>query len=51
MHIVYAFATDGLEATSINTGFGSSPIPGGIAAYLFVVLPPKAQVYLPLVRR
>jgi uncharacterized repeat protein (TIGR01451 family) len=37
VHILYAFAADGQEATSINTGTGSSPIAGGIAAYLFVV--------------
>ncbi len=36
-HIVYAYATDGQEATSINTERGSSPIPGGISAYHFLV--------------
>jgi YVTN family beta-propeller protein len=39
VHILYAFATDGQEATTINTGAGSSPIPGSIAAYLFLVSP------------
>jgi hypothetical protein len=36
VHIVYAWAGDGSEATSINA---SSPIIGQIAAYLFVVVP------------
>ena len=38
-HIVYAFAVDGQDATSINTGFGGSPNPGQIAAYHFLVAP------------
>jgi uncharacterized repeat protein (TIGR01451 family) len=37
LHILYAFAVDGQEATSINTGTGSSPNPGQIAAYHFLV--------------
>jgi len=36
-HILYAFAEDGGAATSINTGFGSSPIIGAMTAYLFNV--------------
>ncbi|HTD23612.1 MAG TPA: Ig-like domain repeat protein [Terriglobales bacterium] len=43
IHIVYAYATDGQFADSTQpggSGFGqSSPIPGAIAAYLFVVVP------------
>ena len=39
-HILFAFATDGQEATSINTGRGSSPILGQVSAYVFTVLPP-----------
>jgi YVTN family beta-propeller protein len=37
IHTVYAFAGDGQEATSINTGFSSSPIPGAMAAYTLLV--------------
>lgn len=36
LHTLYVFAADGLDATSTNTGPGSSPIPGRIAAYSFV---------------
>ncbi|HEX6969967.1 MAG TPA: S-layer homology domain-containing protein, partial [Micromonosporaceae bacterium] len=39
LHVLYAFAVDGQFATSINTGSGSSPIPGAMAAYVFQVLP------------
>ncbi len=38
-HILYAYATDGQDATSIMGGFGSSPIIGSISAYLFTVAP------------
>ncbi len=36
-HTLFAYATDGQEATSTNTGLQSSPLIGGIAAYPFVV--------------
>jgi len=36
-HILYAFAADGQAATSINTGFGSSPLIGNMTAYWFLV--------------
>ena len=49
IHILYAFAVDGMEATSINTGEGSSPIPGQMSAYLFLV--GEANLYLPQVVR
>jgi YVTN family beta-propeller protein len=37
IHTVYAFAGDGQEATSINAGFGSSPIPGAMTAYTLLI--------------
>src|SRR5260370_7090702 len=41
IHILYAYATDGQDASSIMTtdgnGGGSSPVVGNIAAYLFLV--------------
>jgi DNA-binding beta-propeller fold protein YncE len=37
IHTLYAWAGDGQEATSINTA--SSPIPGQVSAYTFVVAP------------
>ena len=43
-HILYAYANDGEEATSTNTGFGSSPLIGSITAYGFVVAPALAIV-------
>jgi YVTN family beta-propeller protein len=43
-HILYAYATDGEEGTSINTGYQSSPLIGTIAAYGFLVAPPVANV-------
>ncbi|HEX9116280.1 MAG TPA: hypothetical protein VGA61_09450 [Anaerolineae bacterium] len=49
VHILYAYAADGQEATSINTGEGSSPIIGSITAYLFVS--EGRVLYLPLLRR
>lgn len=50
IHILYAFAVDGMEATSINTGGDSSPIPGQMSAYLFLV-GEAANLYLPLTMR
>ncbi len=38
-HTLFAFAADGMDATSINTGQGSSPIAGQITAYPFFVGP------------
>jgi hypothetical protein len=51
IHILYAYASDGQEATSINTHPGSSPIPGRIQSYLFLVAPrwPQIQVAAPTV--
>jgi YVTN family beta-propeller protein len=39
-HILYAYATDGEEATSTTTGTQSNPLTGSIAAYGFLVGPP-----------
>jgi len=44
-HVLYAYASDGEEATSTtstNSGLGNSPLIGSIAAYGFVVAPPIA---------
>ncbi len=52
VHIIYAWASDGSEATSINRPqrlSPSSPIIGQISAYLFVVDP--NLLYLPLILR
>ena len=46
-HILYAYATDGQEATSINTGFQSSPLIGNITAYGFLATPPVAGLSTP----
>ena len=49
-HILYAYASDGQDATSIMTtsNGGSSPLIGTIAAYVFTVLAPAgAAVSLP----
>jgi YVTN family beta-propeller protein len=44
-HIIYAFAVDGGDATSINSGSGSSPIIGQISAYQFLyTLPTEVEV-------
>ena len=43
-HVLYAYAVDGEEATSVNTGFGSSPLIGQMAAYVFTVVPPAPSV-------
>ena len=37
LHTLFAYASDGQDATSTNTGLHSSPLPGAIAAYTFVV--------------
>jgi hypothetical protein len=39
LHTVYAFAVDGQFADSIQTTSQSSPIPGAMASYSFLVLP------------
>ncbi len=46
-HIMYAYATDGEDATSANSGpfsMQASPVAGAIAAYGFLVAPPIATV-------
>ncbi len=40
MHILYTFATDGQDATSVNTGAQSAPFIGNITATPFFVAPP-----------
>jgi YVTN family beta-propeller protein len=40
MHTLYVFAVDGQEATSVNTGNGSSSITGQVAAYYFAITTP-----------
>jgi YVTN family beta-propeller protein len=42
-HTLYAFATDGEEATSTNTGYGTGPLTGNITAYSFLVPAPEAS--------
>ncbi|HTC92904.1 MAG TPA: Ig-like domain repeat protein [Terriglobales bacterium] len=48
IHIVYAYAADGQFADSIQpggSGFGqSSPIPGAMAAFLFLVVPEPSNI-------
>ena len=48
VHILYAYATDGQDATSIQAGGGaseqSSPLIGNITAYVFLVTPLTAAV-------
>ncbi|MDD4295380.1 MAG: beta-propeller fold lactonase family protein [Ruminiclostridium sp.] len=39
-HILYAMATDGQDASSVNTGTGSSPMIGKTVAYAFTVISP-----------
>ena len=46
IHILYAYAADGQFADSIQTGLESSPIPGAIAAYLFLVVPTSSSTTL-----
>jgi YVTN family beta-propeller protein len=51
VHTLYAFAADGSDATSINTGSQSSPLTGAIAAYSFTVAglpPPVTYTVTPL---
>jgi len=38
-HTVYAFATDGQDSTTVNTGPGASPLVGGVNSYTFSVSP------------
>jgi len=45
-HILYAYATDGQDATSIMGGLGSSPVIGSISAYLFTVQPAPTSTTL-----
>ncbi|MGC8879064.1 MAG: YncE family protein [Anaerolineae bacterium] len=49
LHFVYAFAVDGQEATSVNTGLQSSPIPGFVTFYQFLVT--DARLHLPIIVR
>jgi YVTN family beta-propeller protein len=37
MHVLYAYATDGQEATDTNPDPGASPLVGSVAAYAFLV--------------
>ena len=46
-HILYAFATDGEDGASVNTGAQSSPLIGTIAAYGFLVAPQVATAFPP----
>ena len=46
-HVLYAFATDGQEASSVNPGLGFSPIPGQLTSYVFLVT--EATQHLPIV--
>lgn len=43
-HTLYAFATDGMEATSVNTGYGTSSITGKMTAYSFTVLDTRPMI-------
>ncbi len=45
-HVLYAYAVDGQDGTGCSNGDGStcSPLIGLIAAYVFTVLPPQADV-------
>jgi hypothetical protein len=45
-HPLFALAVDGQEATSINTGQGSSPVIGQVSAYHFLMNGPPT--FLPL---
>jgi YVTN family beta-propeller protein len=45
-HILYAYSTDGQEATSTNTGPQSSPLISNITAYGFLVAPPVPVISL-----
>src|SRR5260370_3785218 len=48
VHIIYAYAADGQFADSTQTDKNSSPIPGAIAAYLFVVVLPTTSTSVSL---
>jgi hypothetical protein len=37
-HILYAFAADGMDATSVNSGAGASAVIGDIETYVFTVV-------------
>jgi YVTN family beta-propeller protein len=50
MHLLFAFAVDGQEATSINTGTGSSPVIGQISAYHFLMNGTETSIPLVLKR-
>jgi YVTN family beta-propeller protein len=41
-HILYAYATDGQDATATNTGFAGDTLIGSISAYLFTVSAPAS---------
>jgi YVTN family beta-propeller protein len=49
LHTIYAYSTEGEEATSTVTGPQSSPLIGTIAAYGFLVATPLADVAPPTV--
>ena len=44
-HTMYAYATDGCDSTSINTGSQSSPLIGAIVSYTFTVTVPTPVTY------
>ena len=44
-HTIYAFAVDGSDSTSINTGSQSSPLIGAIASYTFTVVGASPQTF------
>jgi hypothetical protein len=51
VHTLYAFAADGSDSTSINTGSQSSPLIGAIASYPFTVsgvVPPVSYIVTPV---
>ena len=50
-HTIHAFATDGTDATSINTGVQSSPLVGEIASYTFTVtgVTPTSYTVTPII--
>jgi len=47
-HLLFALAVDGQEATSINTGQGSSPVIGQISSYHFLMNGP-CRFFVPLI--
>jgi hypothetical protein len=52
VHTIFAYATDGEDSTTINTGNSnadsSNPIVGAITAYMFAVLPQPTQTTIQL---